>query len=602
MLRPASANMSSSTAFATESTMITARRMRLMLALGLYAATLPGSLAHEGKPGAPGAAGSNALAACLDNTREAALRAHEVALLGGSHAAEHAQARLHRCRVMQGLEAEEAGPSQAALAAAATLRPDQAGKWSDPFVIPIAGISSVLLHTGKVLFWAYDPAHYHDPDNSNIGVSYVWDPATRTGHFVTAPENIWCGGQTILADGRVFLAGGNLRFPDPRAPEGQRGWKGDASTYIFNPATETFIRQPEMAHGRWYPTVTQLPDNSAIITSGYDESGSEAVNQLVERFIPSAGVNGIGLLSTVSSKPTAGLYPFQYVLPAGTMLQAGPERDNAWVLDPAFWSWTRLPRMRDDHLGNANGIVYTDASVTPVRQIVAVAGGKDDPSNNEWLDSYNPQSGWHDYPTWNQQRHNANTVILPDGTLLTVGGNNAHDEYSGTLFSAELYTAPADDLDGFWIEVAPHKVHAAYHSSAILLPDASVLLSEDDRTQTVEAAANHKFQLYWPPYLFNGQRPALSAPASVVRGAPIPIAVSFAPGRRIASAVLIAPGAVTHGNDMHQRFIKLPIKAEGTTLTATVPNSAALVPPGYYMLFVVDSAGVPSVATFVHLG
>jgi hypothetical protein len=70
----------------------------------------------------------------------------------------------------------------------------------------------------------------------------------------------------------------------------------------------------------------------------------------------------------------------------------------------------------------------------------------------------------------------------------------------------------------------------------------------------------------------------------------------------VASVVLIAPGAVTHGNDMHQRLVKLPITLDAGALTATVPASAALVPPGYYMLFVVDSAGVPSVASFVHIG
>jgi hypothetical protein len=300
--------------------------------------------------------------------------------------------------------------------------------------------------------------------------------------------------------------------------------------------------------------------------------------------------------------PLLGLYPFQYVLPSGSVLQAGPERDNSFVLDPDGWSWTRLPRMQADHDGQANGIVYTDASVNPPRQIVVVAGGKYDPSNNEWLDSYNPQAGWHDYPKWNTQRHNSNTVILPDGTLLTAGGNNARSSYGGTLFSAERYSLPADNLNGDWFEVAPHRIHAAYHSSAILLPDATVLLSEDDRTQTADAAAHHKFQVYSPPYLFAGQRPTLSAPADLIRGAPFGIRVSAAPGRKAASAVLVAPGAVTHGNDMHQRFIKLPVTMSEGSLIATVPASSALVPPGYYMLFVLDSSGVPSVASFVHIG
>jgi hypothetical protein len=52
---------------------------------------------------------------------------------------------------------------------------------------------------------------------------------------------------------------------------------------------------------------------------------------------------------------------------------------------------------------------------------------------------------------------------------------------------------------------------------------------------------------------------------------------------------------------MHQRLVRLPITVTGGAITATVPASAALVPPGYYMLFIVDSEGVPSVARFVHV-
>jgi hypothetical protein len=545
----------------------------------------------------PGAAPS--AAACADNAGEQQLKARELALLGGAHAEEHARARRHRCRVLQGIEADPPPPTALT---GATPAPALAGQWSEPFVIPVVGISAVLLNDGKVLFWSYDPAHYYDPDASNIGVSYLWDPATRTGKPLPAPENIWCGGQTILADGRVFIAGGNLRFPDPDAPEGQRGYEGDASTYIYDPPSATFVKQMEMMRGRWYPTVTQLADNSAIITSGWDETGSERVNELVERFVASADRGGVGRIGIVSIKSLPGLYPFQYLLPSGAMLQAGPERENSYQLDPVTWSWSRLPGMLYDHIGNANGISFTDASVTPARQLVTIAGNKRGTPNNEWLDGYRPGAGWRDFPKWNRQRHNANTVILPDGALLTVGGNAGGDNYDDTLFSTELYGRPASDPGGSWTEAAPHSLPAAYHSSAILLPDATVLLSEDDRTRTVEAAQQHRVQVYSPPYLFKGPRPTLDAPAVLARGAAFALRAGAAPGRTIASAVLIAPAAVTHGNDMHQRFVRLPLIVDGDGTVATVPESRGLVPPGYYMLFVVDSAGVPSLAKFVHIG
>ena len=69
----------------------------------------------------------------------------------------------------------------------------------------------------------------------------------------------------------------------------------------------------------------------------------------------------------------------------------------------------------------------------------------------------------------------------------------------------------------------------------------------------------------------------------------------------MASAVLVAPGATTHGNDMHQRVVKLQIQQVAGGLSLTIPVSSAIVPPGYYMLFVVDSTGIPSVAKFLRI-
>jgi hypothetical protein len=69
----------------------------------------------------------------------------------------------------------------------------------------------------------------------------------------------------------------------------------------------------------------------------------------------------------------------------------------------------------------------------------------------------------------------------------------------------------------------------------------------------------------------------------------------------VTGAVLIAPGATTHSNDMHQRGVKLAVTPSGNTLAVSLPPSAAEVPPGYYMLFVLDKAGIPSTAKFIQV-
>ncbi len=501
-----------------------------------------------------------------------------------------------------------ASPMRLALAQAPALDPLTMGRWSDPFIVPVVGVTAVLLHTGKVMFWSYDPVDYHNPANAQNGVGYIWDPKTRLGYNIAPPENIWCAGQTILADGRVYVAGGNLGYPDPNAPAGTGSWKGTLTNYTFNPYTETWAKQPNMQRGRWYPTVTQLADNRVVITSGIDETGSNAINNVVEVLTPDPNIDGIGTIRAVSTHDSSGLYPLQFLLPSGRMLEAGPSAASSFQLDPATWNWSSLPRMNNDHYYLGNGVSYTDAAVTPMKQTIMVAGGHDyNPPSvnmplaaNEWLDGFNPSAGWKPYPKWQTPRHNANTVILPDGTMLTVGGNRGIYGYEDPEFSTELYTKQISDTTGVWRNLAPHTIQAAYHSTAILLPDATVMLSQDDMDYSAQAAFQHKVQVYSPPYLFKGPQPVITAaPSSLTYSQSFTVSTDRS---GMVSAMLVAPGATTHSNDMHQRAIKLKVQTNTNGLTATVPASSALVPPGYYMLFVLDSEGIPSVARFVRIG
>ena len=587
--------------------------------------------------------------ACQPEDVERTLLERERALIGPSHAAQHSQMRKHQCEVERGtrkvpgkgiemnasqtLEDDDNAKkavlkrnskvsqlrngatvllsgltgSSRAVAQVASTDPVIMGRWSSPFVIPVVGVSAVLLHTGKVMFWSYDPVNYHNPKKGNDGVGYIWNPVTRTGYNIPPPENIWCAGHTILSDGRVFISGGNLRYPDGNAPPGQQGWQGTLTNYTFNPIAEIFLRQPDMQRGRWYPTTTKLADNRVVITSGTDETGSNAITNIVEVFTPSANINGIGQINPVGYHNPSGLYPLQFVLPSGQMLEAGPGADSSFQLNPATWNWSGLPRMMSDHYYLGTGASYTDTSVSPPKQLVMVAGGYNyNPplanapvAVNEWLDGFNPSLGWRAYPQFQTARHNHNTVMLPDGAMLTVGGNRGVYGYEEPELSTELYSKPAGDITGSWNKVAPITIQAAYHSTAILLPDATVLLSQDDMDSSAAAAFQHKAQVYSPPYLFKGAQPVItSAPATARYGQTFPVVTN----RSVTGgAVLVAPASTTHGNDMHQRVIKVRTTQLANGLSVTVPASSALVPPGHYMLFVLDSAGIPSVSRFVHI-
>src|SRR5262249_11179914 len=98
--------------------------------------------------------------------------------------------------------------------------------------------------------------------------------------------------------------------------------------------------------------------------------------------------------------------------------------------------------------------------------------------------------------------------------------------------------------------------------------------------------------------LFKGARPAIGgAPPTAHYGSTL--AMQSPDAATIALGSLIRPGPVTHAFDEDQRSLTLPFTVSGNTLTVQTPANANLAPPGYYMLFLVNASGVPSVASWV---
>ena len=205
-------------------------------------------------------------------------------------------------------------------------------------------------------------------------------------------------------------------------------------------------------------------------------------------------------------------------------------------------------------------------------------------------------------------RRQHNLTVLADGTVLATGGNSSGAplvDMNAGVYPAELWN-PAT---GNWKTLASMSVTRQYHSTALLLPDGRVLSAgggicgECDQVGYLGKNA----EIFTPPYLFkkdgSGQlapRPTItSAPSAAGYGSQIQIATPDAAS--IQKVALVRLGAVTHSDNMEQRYVPLSFTAGTGSLTATVPANVNVAPPGYYMLFIVDEAGVPSVAKMVQL-
>jgi len=207
-------------------------------------------------------------------------------------------------------------------------------------------------------------------------------------------------------------------------------------------------------------------------------------------------------------------------------------------------------------------------------------------------------------PTWRQvasmqyPRTFHVETILPDGNILVTGGGptTAATDTANAILPAEMWSPTSET----WTTMASMHAARLYHATALLLPDGRVEVGGGGRFDPVTLPTDQfSAEFYSPPYLFKGPRPVIaSAPGVLQYGHAFTVQTPDA--GRIASVSLIRYGSTTHQINMAQRFLPLAFTADSTSLTITAPVDSNLAPPGYYMLFIVDTLGVPSVAATVH--
>jgi len=446
------------------------------------------------------------------------------------------------------------------------------GQWSAPFDLGIVAVNSVLLHTGKVLMFSGSFA--------STFVERVWDPVTGAITLVPNPfSNLFCSGQAQLPDGRVMVVGG---FDSASL--------GAPNASIFDPVSETWSAAPNMAFRRWYPTATGLPDGRLLVTSG----GQTCLTCLAD--LPEIYDPATGRFSTLTTARLAvPYYPFMFVLPDGSVLDAGSNEQPVATsrLSLTTGSWSSVdPIVKDGHSAAmylAGKILKSgtaaDSGTTGVAAATAFV-----------LDMTQPSPAWRQVASMAQARAFHNSTLLPDGTVIVTGGGSTLDGHDVTkaVFAAELWSPTTET----WRTLASASVPRLYHSTALLLPDGRVLSAGSGNDSG--AVDQTRGQIFSPPYLFKGPRPTITlAPDVIAYGGPFSVQTPDAAS--IASVSLIRLGAVTHAFDEDQRFLPLAFTASPGALSIQAPANANLAPPGYYMLFLVGSNGVPSVASFVRL-
>ena len=477
--------------------------------------------------------------------------------------------------------------------------PSEIGDWGPVIAWPEIAISAASLPDGRVLTWSSTETNAF-PSNAEFTHASVFDPETES--FITVDNDFhdtFCAGIATLENGVIVAAGGN---PD------------DRKTSSFDPATLAWSRLDDLNDLRWYGATVTLPNNHIFSTFAKTAGDrSETYDPTTNVWTPRPNATMATLVTeqnaiNAAPNPTGSLnlewWAHIAVTPQGDVFQGGPTP-----------TWHRF-----DPIGGTPNVVLGQPIGDQARMYgnaisygegqVMLLGGADRRSSP-------PTSVDHVYlvdlngpaPTvtagapMNYPRALLNSVTLPNGEVLVVGGNTVARIFSdeGSVLPAEIYTPATDE----WRVVDSITIPRNYHSTALLLKDGRVLSAGGGACGNGCAANHLDGQIYSPPYLFEADdspavRPTLSIPGSPQVRAGDSLVVSASPDTTAFSIVRLS--GTTHHLNTDQRFLPVPATDNGDgTFTLTLPANPNVLIVGHYWLFALDADGTPSIAEAIQV-
>ena len=451
----------------------------------------------------------------------------------------------------------------------------QKGMWSPVYNWPLISVHAVLMPDGRVLTYGTNS----DGKQTGNFIYDVWEGtgAPDAGHRTlsnSSGTDLFCSSQLVLPlSGDVFIAGGD-------------NWTGTATTNtgnnnsnVISGANESIARGLNMNRPRWYSSSTTLLNGETYIQGGSGGTDRPEVRQADGTF---------RLLSSADTGTLNFMYPRNFIAPDGRVFGYDSNGRMYYVNPTGTGSIQLLSQFGSAYRGN-------DASAAMFRpgRILQFGGA----SNGAVVIDINGASPVVTATSsLSSQRRLVNATILANGDVLATGGSQVWNEMTGVNNNAEIWNPQT----GQWTLGATAARARLYHGNALLLPDASVLVTGGGAPGPQN---NTNSEIYYPPYLFTsgGQRAArpsiTDAPTALAIGKTFAIDVSGGVSR----VTLVKTGSTTHSFNMEQRFLDLTFAANGSRVAVQAPTRAAEAPPGFYMLFVLDAAGVPSQARFLRI-
>jgi hypothetical protein len=470
-------------------------------------------------------------------------------------------------------------------------------------------------------------------------------------------KSLVCSGHALMEDGTLMFAGGphayvNLSLYNAGFLSQSLTLNGIAESTTYDSSIDAWIRNPDTIVAgpsthqplRWYPTITKLADSRMLVTGGYEKVlPTLAYNASVEAFDPRT--NAWQAVSNPANTPP-GIENPDY-----THVWQDPSDDRILVLGgsgeplildlsaPSPWQSTAKFRPgAKEFIASSTDKVFpnfsSSSAMLPIRlpgnswgyangSIINVGGAPNSPLGTQ-IDVYDPAANsWRATIQMPAERHHPSAVILPDGRILVIAGwSDETTEFKQTGYA--LYVDPKNNFATARGSAYMPETRG-YHTVSVLLPDGRVLVGSGniDGNDEIERT---DFRYYYPDYIFATRPVMATAPDTIDFGASGLVSVPH--GTSVGEADLVALGSQTHSFDMNQRHVQVQLAGPlytiasvgGTwtqvppaqctssapacydTYSIQAPSTADTAPPGYYILFILDSNRIPSIGKVLKLG
>ncbi|HLF40349.1 MAG TPA: galactose oxidase early set domain-containing protein [Acidimicrobiia bacterium] len=462
--------------------------------------------------------------------------------------------------------------------------------------------------------------------------------------------DMFCADIVSLADGRMAVVGGSDWYNEPVVLDQNKGDErhlgavevnGIRNVKLFNPDTNNFDQSGHMKYQRWYPSGVVLADGKMLVVGGVTklikstqlsnirrtETWDPATNSFTENYTGPESENSL---------PTQ---PRLFLAPNGKIFYGGA--GQSWIpfgqaADEGLWALQQffdLNTKQWEVVGvNPLGVHDTAYSaMLPMdppydKMSILTFGGTAGPSPGSWAAvpfssiTTVDKSGKLDFQMTGKLNHARwfpTGTPLPDGSVIaTQGASLSEPVMPGTELAVRMIER-WDPKTKQWSEMRLGGRDRTYHNTALMLPDARVLIGghsavghfygnrQDAGKPFPNNDADPSFEVFSPPYLFWGERPLITRVQSGIAWGET-FELSTPKPDAVAEVLLMRVGSVQHSNDSDQRSLRLPFERQGDHLSVTAPPNGVAAAPGYYYLFVnrADDQGrgmIPSVARIVRI-